>query len=346
MRLWDNAGPGGGRRRSSSSPRCSPRRSRRRLKAVILVGRHRLRHRDAVPAARRPGPGADPGPGRDGHPGRVRAGAAQAARVLHRPAAARHAAGGGWRSARWSRRGRRGAWSCLPRVPGSPRRCRRTSPRRPYTFGGGKNIVNVTLVDIRAWDTLGEISVLVVAATGVASLIFLRRRYTGSSHRRASAVPTRLRRRRAEHGDGARRSWLAAGADRCPRAALDHLRGGHPAAVPHRSWCSRCSCCSPGTTPPAAGSPAGWSPGLALMSATWPAAGYELDEAAPVDAGRCSGPGCSIAAGSACWRRWPSAAQVAAERRSSTCDAARCSARSTWSPRCSSTSASTWSWSA
>jgi multicomponent Na+:H+ antiporter subunit A len=43
-------------------------------------------------------------------------------------------------------------------------------------FGGGTNIVNVTLVDIRAWDTMGEISVLVVAATGVASLVFLRRR--------------------------------------------------------------------------------------------------------------------------------------------------------------------------
>ncbi len=40
------------------------------------------------------------------------------------------------------------------------------------SYGGGRNIVNVTLVDIRAWDTMGEISVLMVAATGVASLIF------------------------------------------------------------------------------------------------------------------------------------------------------------------------------
>uniref|UniRef100_UPI0020298004 Na+/H+ antiporter subunit A n=1 Tax=Actinotalea sp. C106 TaxID=2908644 RepID=UPI0020298004 len=45
-----------------------------------------------------------------------------------------------------------------------------------YVFGGGKNVVNVALVDIRAWDTVGEISVLLAAATGVASLIFLRRR--------------------------------------------------------------------------------------------------------------------------------------------------------------------------
>ncbi|HET7305100.1 MAG TPA: hydrogen gas-evolving membrane-bound hydrogenase subunit E, partial [Segeticoccus sp.] len=41
-------------------------------------------------------------------------------------------------------------------------------------FGGGHNIVNVTLVDIRAWDTMGELSVIVAAATGVASLVFLR----------------------------------------------------------------------------------------------------------------------------------------------------------------------------
>ena len=33
-------------------------------------------------------------------------------------------------------------------------------PRLAYEGGGGLNIVNVTLVDIRAWDTFGEISVL------------------------------------------------------------------------------------------------------------------------------------------------------------------------------------------
>jgi multicomponent Na+:H+ antiporter subunit A len=32
----------------------------------------------------------------------------------------------------------------------------------------------VILVDIRAWDTMGELSVVLVAATGVASLVFLR----------------------------------------------------------------------------------------------------------------------------------------------------------------------------
>lgn len=49
-------------------------------------------------------------------------------------------------------------------------------PDGSYAYGGGKNIVNVTLVDIRAWDTMGEIAVLLVAATGVASMLFISRR--------------------------------------------------------------------------------------------------------------------------------------------------------------------------
>ena len=47
-------------------------------------------------------------------------------------------------------------------------------PQAAYEFGYGKNVINVTLVDIRAWDTLGETSVLVVCALGIASLLFVR----------------------------------------------------------------------------------------------------------------------------------------------------------------------------
>ena len=54
-------------------------------------------------------------------------------------------------------------------------------PAQAYGFGAGANVVNVTLVDIRAWDTMGELSVIVAAATGVASLVFL--------HRRSGAPP-------------------------------------------------------------------------------------------------------------------------------------------------------------
>ena len=52
-------------------------------------------------------------------------------------------------------------------------RSRGELPRLAFEEGHGSNVVNVMLVDIRAWDTMGEISVLVVVATGVASLIFL-----------------------------------------------------------------------------------------------------------------------------------------------------------------------------
>ena len=51
-------------------------------------------------------------------------------------------------------------------------------PAEVYEFGYGRNIVNVTLVDTRAWDTIGEISVLLSAATGIASLIFVTFNYT------------------------------------------------------------------------------------------------------------------------------------------------------------------------
>nr|WP_246836295.1 Na+/H+ antiporter subunit A [Nesterenkonia sp. NBAIMH1] len=49
-------------------------------------------------------------------------------------------------------------------------------PWMSYDIGHGANIVNVTLVDIRVWDTFGEITVIAAAATGVASLIFVKRR--------------------------------------------------------------------------------------------------------------------------------------------------------------------------
>lgn len=50
-------------------------------------------------------------------------------------------------------------------------------PEAAYVRGHGANTVNVLLVDVRAWDTLGEISVLLVAATGVASMVFRNRRF-------------------------------------------------------------------------------------------------------------------------------------------------------------------------
>lgn len=57
-------------------------------------------------------------------------------------------------------------------------------PRLAYEIGHGYNVVNVTLVDMRGWDTFGEISVLALAATGVASLLFIEGRADSASARR------------------------------------------------------------------------------------------------------------------------------------------------------------------
>lgn len=50
---------------------------------------------------------------------------------------------------------------------------------RALPEGDGRNVVNVILTDFRALDTLGEVTVLVIAAVGVASLVTLDRRSGG-----------------------------------------------------------------------------------------------------------------------------------------------------------------------
>jgi multicomponent Na+:H+ antiporter subunit A len=43
-----------------------------------------------------------------------------------------------------------------------------------YLLGKGHNVVNVILVDFRGFDTMGEITVLSVAAIGIFALLKLR----------------------------------------------------------------------------------------------------------------------------------------------------------------------------
>ena len=50
---------------------------------------------------------------------------------------------------------------------------------RALPEGGGKNVVNVILTDFRALDTLGEVTVLAVAAIGVLSMVRMSRRDDG-----------------------------------------------------------------------------------------------------------------------------------------------------------------------
>ena len=82
-------------------------------------------------------------------------------------------------------------------------------------FAGGQNLVNILLVDVRAWDTVGELSVLLVAATGVTALIYLRGLSSAlaSSHRaRRRRLLMRARRRRGhlrKISAGPQQTWLA-----------------------------------------------------------------------------------------------------------------------------------------
>lgn len=185
----------------------------------------------------------------------------------------------------------------------------------------GTNIVNVMLVDLRAWDTLGEISVLVAVATGVASLIFVSGRTGGAP--RLDERPDRRNRLRpvpetassiggarprladvegesdaAAEAAATRQTWLLAGRTLSPRRrsilieVLVRLLF-HPAIV------VSVFLLFVGHNAPGGGFAGGLLAGLALVARYLAGGRYELGEAAPVDAGHLLGTGLLLAAGTA-----------------------------------------------
>ena len=156
-----------------------------------------------------------------------------------------------------------------------------------YEFGYGRNVVNVILVDTRAWDTLGEVTVLISAATGVASLIFLRSRVTTRRH----AV-------RRWIDDSAGGSWLrgTVGLNPTSRSLIfevtTRLLFGAMMVVSVYLLVA-------GHNAPGGGFAGGLVAGLALVVRYLAAGGAELEEAAPIDAGRVMGAGLFIAIGTA-----------------------------------------------
>ena len=164
-------------------------------------------------------------------------------------------------------------------------------PKAAVEFGGGHNIVNVILVDIRAWDTMGEISVLVAAATGVASLLFLdtrmsmiRRVYDIESTGQVDPVPA---------GPG-RRVWLPGPRTLPPdrRSIIFEVvaRLMFPVIIVFGIYLLFA-----GHNNPGGGFAAGMVTGLALMVRYLAGGRYELDEAAPIDAGVLMGTGLFVA---------------------------------------------------
>lgn len=165
-------------------------------------------------------------------------------------------------------------------------------PEEAYEFGGGQNIVNVTLVDIRAWDTLGEISVLVVAATGVASLVFLRRRFGGLERLDPD--------QRSAPEDGSPRAprgrWLAASAALAPErrsVVLEVITR----ILFHTIVVFSVYLLFSGHNEPGGGFAGGLVAGLALVLRYLAGGRYELGEAAPVDPGLLLGAGLLFSGG-------------------------------------------------
>jgi multicomponent Na+:H+ antiporter subunit A len=160
-------------------------------------------------------------------------------------------------------------------------------PEEAVRFGGGRNIVNVTLVDIRAWDTMGEIAVLVAAATGVASLIFIRSRT--STITRLGGIPA--------GGKPTRPVWLPGGGTLAPerRSIIFEVV---TRLVFHTIVVFSLFLLFSGHNAPGGGFAAGLVTGLALTVRYLAGGRYELDEAAPVDAGLLMGLGLFVATGS------------------------------------------------
>jgi multicomponent Na+:H+ antiporter subunit A len=163
------------------------------------------------------------------------------------------------------------------------------------SFGGGSNVVNVTLVDIRAWDTMGELAVLVAAATGVASLIFIGTR--GGAVRRVYDIPYPADVRKQPTTKG-RRVWLPAGRTLSPerRSIIFEVV---TRLLFHTIILFSLYLLFSGHNNPGGGFAAGLVTGLALLVRYLAGGRYELDEAAPIDAGVLIGSGLAIATGSA-----------------------------------------------
>lgn len=177
-------------------------------------------------------------------------------------------------------------------------------PELAYEEGHGRNVVNVLLVDIRAWDTMLEISVLVVVATGIASLLFLdsragsaprlagiRERRSWSSRRKVGAEPSR--------GDGGtQQTWLVAGRtlsaeNRSIMVEVVVRLLFHPAILVSIYLLLA------GHNDPGGGFAGGLLAGLALVARYLAGGRYELGEALPVDAGKVLGVGLILAVGTA-----------------------------------------------
>jgi multicomponent Na+:H+ antiporter subunit A len=195
-------------------------------------------------------------------------------------------------------------------------------PRLAYEGGHGKNTVNVTLVDLRGWDTMGEIAVLIVAATGVASLVFLDRRtdtlprlvtpprrrglfgglapHVGTPEVRAGKDGAVVPLENAVRDDRSteRLPWLLAGRTLAPQNRSILLEVVVRLLF-HSLIVVSVYLLFAGHNAPGGGFAGGLVAGLALVARYLAGGRYELGIAAPIDAGRLLGTGLAVAVGAA-----------------------------------------------
>jgi len=178
-------------------------------------------------------------------------------------------------------------------------------PRLALEEGHGRNIVNVMLVDIRAWDTMGEIAVLIVVATGVASLLFVsgrnaevprlddsRRLRLGRNRRQVVADPE-------VSGEGhavTRHAFLVAGR-KIPAQHRSILIEVLVRLLFHPAIIVSLYLLFAGHNEPGGGFAGGLIAGLALVMRYIAGGRYELGEAAPIDPGKILGLGIILAVG-------------------------------------------------
>ncbi len=184
-------------------------------------------------------------------------------------------------------------------------------PQLAYELGHGKNVVNVALVDLRGWDTMGELSVLVLAATGVASLVFVTHR--ADLLAATKSVPRSARRKArlnplVETTDGIRfqtaenrsapRAWLVGGQKMKPenRSILLEVI---VRVLFHTIIVVSIYLLFAGHNAPGGGFAGGLVAGMALVMRYIAGGRWELGAAAPTDAGRLLGAGLIIAVGTA-----------------------------------------------
>lgn len=170
-------------------------------------------------------------------------------------------------------------------------------PELAYSGGHGSNVVNVMLVDIRGWDTLGELSVILAAATGVASLVFLSTRVDTlpkMSRRDARLQVQELIKRVEDPNDPVeRRTWLLAGRNLDP-SRRSILLEVIVRVIFHALILLSFYLLLVGHNAPGGGFAGGLVAGLALVARYLTGGRDELGATVPVDAGRILGAGLAL----------------------------------------------------